>query len=276
MNPADISESCDGPEPGETPPVPPIDPLLRDAFAPSSGTAEQWNEAYARLSDYFRAHRIHSRLHRTGLVLETLRRAAATHSLHPEFTPTQVAIHEARRLQKKWLRDIVGDLKLPEDRLEANGRVAFLMSDGPRRWPDYFLKRDNIPADMIEAVRRRVEQSGPDLAVSSMVPREIELGFFPEMAEDTFEMFEKYPMLRILLILLALTLAVFAGVHLGARKPDGDTSPVRARQEPREPREPREQPSRMEPEHEEMPVPAGPDRTPEREEPSARQPVKEE
>ena len=40
-----------------------VDPLLRNAFEPTSGTAEQWNEAYARLSDYFRAHRIHSRLH---------------------------------------------------------------------------------------------------------------------------------------------------------------------------------------------------------------------
>ncbi len=200
-------------EPSDAPAQQPMDPLLRNAFEPESGTAEEWNEAYARLSDYFRAHRIHSRLHRTSLVLETLRRAAKVHALHPEFTPTQVSVHEARRLQKKWLHDIVGDLKLPEDRLEANGRLAFLMSDGPRRWPDYFLKRDSIPPDMVEAMRRRVEQSGPDLAVSSMVPREIELGFISEMADDTFEMFEKYPLLRVALVLLALALAAYAGYH---------------------------------------------------------------
>lgn len=194
-----------------------MDPALRMAFEPESGTAEQWNEAYARVSDYFRAHRIHSRLHRTGLVLETLRRASKTHALHPEFTPTQVAIHEARRSQKQWLRDIVGDLKLPEDRLEANGRLAFLMSDGPRRWPDFFLKRDSLPPDMVASMRRRVEQSGPDLSVSSMVPREIDLGFFPEIADDTFEMFEKYPLLRFLLVLLALALAAYAGYHFWGR-----------------------------------------------------------
>lgn len=193
----------------------PLDPLLHSAFAPESGTSEQWNEAYARLSDYFRACRINSRLHRTRLVLETLRLAAKKHAAHTEFTPTQVAMHEARRLQKKWLRDIVGDLKLPEDRLEANGRLAFLMADGPRRWPEFFLKRDAVPPDMTAAMRRRVEQSGPDLAVSSMVPREIDLGFIPEIADDTFEIFEKYPMLRVLWVLLALGLAVWVGLQFG-------------------------------------------------------------
>lgn len=211
-----------------------MDRPLRDAFEPTSGTAEQWNEAYARLSDYFRAHRIHSRLHRTSLVLETLRRAAQTHAYHPEFTPTQCAIHEARRSQKQWLRGIVGDLKLPEDRLESNGRVAFLMCNGPRLWPDYFLKKEAVPPEMMEAMRRRVEQSGPDLAISSMVPREIELGFIPEIADDTFEMFEKYPMLRLMLVVVALALAVLAGLHIGARTQGGDPAPERNRHESRE------------------------------------------
>ena len=209
-----MNESGNKRDAADQPPSPPIDPLLRDAFEPASGTAEEWNEAYARVSDYFRAHRIHSRLHRTSLVLETLRLAAKTHATRPEYTPTQVAIHEARRFQKKWLHDIVGDLQIPQDRLESAGRIAFLMSDGPRRWPDYFLKRDNIPPDLIEAMRKRVEQSGPDLSVSSMVPREIELGLIPEIADDTFEMFEKYPLMRVLVAILALVLAVYAGMFL--------------------------------------------------------------
>jgi len=216
------------------PPFHHADERLREAFEPASGTAEQWNEAYARLSDYFRAHRIHSRFHRTGLVIETLCRAAKTHAQHPEFTPTQCAIHEARRSQKQWLRGIVGDLKLPEDRLESNGRIAFLMCNGPRHWPDYFLKRDAIPADMTEAMRRRVEQSGPDLAVSSMVPRDIELGFIPEIADDTFEMIEKHPVLRILLVIVALALAVFAGLRIGSQKDDESAPPGRSRYELRE------------------------------------------
>lgn len=209
----------------------PVDPLLLDAFKPESGTAEEWNEAYARLSDYFRAHRINSRLHRTRLVIETLRRAAKAHAAQPGLTPTEVAMDEARRLQQKWLRDIVGDLNLPEERMEANGRLAFLLADGPRRWPEFFLKRDEVPPDMTAAMRRRVEQSGPDLAVSSMVPREIDLGFIPEIADDTFEIFEKYPMLRILWVLLALALAVWVGLQFGASRDEVSPTLERERYE---------------------------------------------
>ena len=185
------------------------EPLPRPGFEPSTGTPEEWNEAYARLSDYFRAHRIHSRLHRAYLVLETLRRAAKTHAAHPEFTPTQVAIHEARRLQKQWLRDIVGDLNLPEARLEANGRLAFLMSDGPHRWPNFYLKREGLPPELVASMRQRVEQSGPDLAVSSMVPRDLDLGLIPEIADDTFDLFERHPRLKSLVLLLLAVLSVW-------------------------------------------------------------------
>src|SRR5690606_2346107 len=109
------------------PPGPPAMESLRIDFSPSTGTEGEWNVAYARLSDYFRALRIHSRLHRTYLVLETLRRAAVTHAKHPEMTPTAVAIHEARRMQRDWLRGILGDLNVPEGRLDASGRLAFLL-----------------------------------------------------------------------------------------------------------------------------------------------------
>ena len=43
-------------------------------FAPATGTEEEWNEAYARLADYFRSYRLHNRIRRTQLILETLRR----------------------------------------------------------------------------------------------------------------------------------------------------------------------------------------------------------
>jgi hypothetical protein len=50
------------------------------AFAPATGTEEEWNDAYARLADYFRSYRLHNRIRRTQLILETLRRAAETHA----------------------------------------------------------------------------------------------------------------------------------------------------------------------------------------------------
>ena len=181
------------------------DPPPGGEFHPATGTIEEWDAAYARLSDYFRAHRIHNRLRRSQMVMETLRRAARTHAAHPEFTPVQVAIHEVRKMQKQWLRGILGELKLPESRLEANGRLAFLMCDGPRKWPDFYLHADNPPPELAAAMRQRVDQSGPDLEVSRMVPREIDLGLIPDIADDTFDLLDRYPLLRaVLLAALAL------------------------------------------------------------------------
>jgi len=178
-------------------------------FSPSSGTQEEWNEAYARLADYFRSLRIHSRLHRTYLILETLRRAAKTHANHPDKTPTYVALHEARRIQRSWMREIIGDLNISEGRMDVNGRLAFLLCDGPRRWPHYFLTKENLPQDMINGMRVRIEQSGPDLSVSSMVPRQIDLGLIPELTDDTMDTFDRHPMLRYALLLLIGVLVVW-------------------------------------------------------------------
>lgn len=39
-------------------------------FTPETGTEEEWNEAYARLADYFRSYQLHDRIRRTQLILE--------------------------------------------------------------------------------------------------------------------------------------------------------------------------------------------------------------
>jgi hypothetical protein len=185
-------------------------------FSPSSGTPEQWNDAYARLADYYRAHRIHSRVHRTYLILETLRRAAATHQRHPDKSPMEVTIHEARRMHRGWLRTIIGDLNVPEARLDANGRLAFLLCDGPNKYPDYFISETSTPPPaMVEAMRQPIEQSGPDLAFSSMVPRPIDLGVMAEREDGESGIFES-PWLRY--ILLAVVAAgVFYGLYVVTR-----------------------------------------------------------
>jgi hypothetical protein len=182
---------------------------LQIAFSPKTGTDAEWNDAYARLSDYFRAHRIHSRLHRTYLVLETLKRSAVTHAKHPDQSPTAVAIHEARRMHRDWLRGIIGDLNVPEGRLDANGRLAFLLCDGPNEYPDFFLNSSDAPLEMLTAMRKPIQQSGPDLSVSSMVPRPIDLGVLPDIAEETSGFFGRHPWMRYTVLVVFAALVAY-------------------------------------------------------------------
>ena len=153
-------------------------------FAPKTGSEEEWNEAYARLADYFRSFRLHNRIRRPQLILETLRRAADAHETDPKRTPTAHAIEQARLMLREWLGQIYEGMELTESQIEGSGRLGFHLCDGPTRWPHFFIDRDNLPPDMAEAMRSAIRASGPRLQVSKMTPRPIDLGLFGDEEED--------------------------------------------------------------------------------------------
>jgi len=164
-------------------------------FAPATGTDQEWNEAYARLADYFRSYRLHNRIRRTQLVLESLRRASEAHAKNPTRKPVAYAIDEARKMMHDWLGRIYHDMNLTEPQIEAGGRLGFYISDGPEKWPLHFIDSNFMPPEMSEAMRQAVRTSGPSLQVSKMTPRDMDLGF-TNVAEDTFEGFARQPWMR--------------------------------------------------------------------------------
>ena len=185
--------------------------VLPGAFRPKTGTMDSWNAAYVRVEDYLRAHRIHNRLHQSRLIQKILERAAKRHAEHPALDPTTVAAEETEALMDAWFAEVLDQKGLPHDRLAVDGRVALLLCDGPERWPYAFLDEGNIPGDFTEAMRSRNLEAGPDLAVSSMVPRPIDLGRITEAAGETLERFERWPVLRALLLWVVFASAL-AGI----------------------------------------------------------------
>lgn len=161
---------------------------------------EAWNAAYVRVEDYLRAHRIHNRLHQSRLIQKILERAAERHAANPALEPTLLAAEEANAMMDEWFGLVLGDERLPADRVAIAGRLALLLSDGPEKWPYAFLDTKGVAPEMTEAMRKCAVQAGPDLAVSSMVPRPIDLGSIPEVAGETLERFERWPLLRALLL----------------------------------------------------------------------------
>jgi len=172
---------------------------------------DSWNAAYVRVEDYLRAHRIHNRLHQSRLIQKILERAAREHEAHPALDPTTIAAAETERQMDAWFGEVLDEKDQPHDRLAIDGRVALLLCDGPERWPYAFLDEDNVPADFTRAMRTSHLQAGPDLAVSSFVPRPIDLGRITEAAGETLERFERWPALRALFLWL-LFASVLAGI----------------------------------------------------------------
>ena len=177
-------------------------------FAPATGTEQEWNEAYARLADYFRAYRLHNRIRRTQLILTTLRLASEAHAKDPGRSPTEHAIEQARWMMREWLREIYAGIAMTESQIEGTGRLGFFLSGGPDRWPHFFLDKDTLPQDMAEAMRSAVMESGPGLQVSKMTPREIDLGLISEVAEEGLDRFGRHPLVRysVLVVLIGVVL----------------------------------------------------------------------
>jgi hypothetical protein len=181
---------------------------LLPAFRPSTGSMEAWNAAYVRVEDYLRAHRIHNRLHASRLILKVLERAARRHAADPKVDPTLLAAEEIEREMDEWFAHVLDERGQPHDRIAIDGRVALLLSDGLQKWPYAFLEEEqNVSPEFIGAMRASALTAGPDMAVSSMVPRPIDLGPIPEAAGETLERFEQLPLLRTLFLWL-----LFAGV----------------------------------------------------------------
>ncbi len=186
----------------------PVSGLPRlSGFQPRTGTLDQWNAAYVRVEDYLRAHRIHNRLHQSRVIERVLECAAHRHEADPALDPVTLAAEETDRIMQAWFASQLGEGGLPHERLAAQARVAMLLADLPTRWPYAFLDPESTPGEARVAMEKSALQAGPDMAVSNMVPRDIDLGVLPEAAGDTLETLERWPLIRLLLLW-----AVFAAV----------------------------------------------------------------
>jgi hypothetical protein len=179
-------------------------------FQPKTGSLEAWNAAYVRVEDYLRAHRIHNRLHQSRLILRILERAARRHEKKPGLDPTTLAAEEAENMMDAWFEEVLGEQNLPRDRVIIAGRVALLLTDGPEKCPYAFLDEEDVPPEFAHAMQQSSIEAGPDLVVSSMVPRPIDLGPITEVAGETMERFEQWPLLRGLMLWLLFAAALAA------------------------------------------------------------------
>ena len=189
---------------------------LPGTFRPTTGTMDAWNAAYVRVEDYLRAHRIHNRLHQARLIQQILERTARRHAADPSREPTTLAAEETEAMMDRWFAEVLDQRDQPHERIAVDGRVALMLCDGPQKWPYAFLDERNIPSDFAQAMRAGVVEAGPDLAVSGMAPRPIDLGLITEAAGETFDRIEKWPIVRTLLLWVVFA-AALAGIFYATR-----------------------------------------------------------
>lgn len=143
-------------------------------FCPETGTLEEWNAAYYRLEDYLRAHLVINKVHQSQIILRILQRAAARHRENPEASPVTLSMQEAHEAIDQWFRLLLGGRPIPPQRIGVAGRLAMYLSDAPARNPRVLLDMEDIPDELIRSMQNASLQAGPDLQISSMVPRPVD------------------------------------------------------------------------------------------------------
>jgi hypothetical protein len=175
-------------------------------FFPSTGSEADWNAAYYRLEDYFRSLRIVNKVHQSQIILHILNRAAARHVKDPARNPTTLAMEEARAAMDEWFENILGT----RERIAAAGLISMLSINAAARWPMAFLT-DEIPADFRREMQESEVRAGPDLQVSSMVPRPIDVGplLDPFHFAGALEKIRSVAFFTVLIALTVLSLSIY-------------------------------------------------------------------
>ena len=164
--------------------------------------AEEWNEAYEKVENYLRACRVGSHLQRarlTALVLKRVYDRTLTEGAASGHCLSELAIMEVRERVTDWIGHYLPPRPDGRPINLGEGMLAIYLCDGLARWPYAFLDSQHMPPEFKDALRSRVVRAGPDLAISSMVPREMDLGMMPDLVGSAMETFESVPILKTLL-----------------------------------------------------------------------------
>jgi hypothetical protein len=180
-------------------------------FSPEWGEIDEWNDAYEKLENYLRAHGVESQLYRAQLITTILGRVNDREGGHPVTSPiSALAIIETNLLLNEWFSIIMNQpVKMDGKYAKVDGRVALYLCNSSTRWPYAFLQTHHVPPEMAAAMRDGLMHTGPELQVSSMVPRPIDLGRLPSIADDAFTALHRAPLIKTL-----IGWAIFLGVLL--------------------------------------------------------------
>lgn len=166
----------------------PLDSIALPSWNPEK--AGEWDEAFEKVENYLRACRVSSRLHRARLAAVILQRALERQAGNAENLAT-LAIDETRAMIASWMAELLQRPELGRPATMDEAYLALYLCDAPMRWPNAFLNPREAPPGFSETLHARLVKTGPELEVSSMVPRPLDRGLIPELAGSAMETLER-------------------------------------------------------------------------------------
>lgn len=167
-----------------------------------------WNEAYETVESYFFALGLRNRLVLNSCIYRVLQTSFQKVSQGLiETTPNEVAMSEAMRLVADWFQRVL-DIKLPENRLAARGRLALFLGHLESHWQEYFLAEPPWPQHFVENMRKSYFIAGPAFQETTMTPRPIDLNPLVNSATEAWFGLDRVPKVKLILRLVLIALLI--------------------------------------------------------------------
>jgi len=160
----------------------------------SQGRSIDWAPAHDRLESYFCSLQIQDRLLLSQLVARILSQAAERAD-SSELSPDRLAMEEAKKVVESWFAAVLDAAGLDRSELGARGRLALFLADMPRRWQAEFLRPGPWPEGFLRAMKQTYLITSPDFSEGRMTPREIDLGPVSAVADETWRVIDRWPIL---------------------------------------------------------------------------------
>ncbi|HEY5792105.1 MAG TPA: hypothetical protein VIS74_02330 [Chthoniobacterales bacterium] len=169
-----------------------------------------WDEALSRLLAFLSALEMGGVEQRLRVALRIVDRAR--NQAPADADPVRVTMSLFHEEMQQWFAQALEDPAISEDRRVALGVVALRLAPTQARWLDTF-PQNPPPAELRAALRGISLRTGPDLALSSMTPQEMDFGTMEDIAHETWHQFEWGPLLRAVLIWTAIFFGALAAYN---------------------------------------------------------------
>lgn len=155
-----------------------VQAALRPRTAPSNAASDvltvpassnsEWDEAFARVESYLRAHHLESRMLLNRSTTEIITAARTLALRYPNETPVTLALRVTQARMGEWFVAVLGEGDWADERFRARGRLAFLMADMPHECAEWFLSSLTPPPALRARLANARLQPGPELRIASM------------------------------------------------------------------------------------------------------------
>lgn len=161
---------------------------------PVAHTRNEWDDALARVMAFLAKLQLSDLEHRVRSATRIIDKARF--EIVPGESPVEKSMEILFEEMDIWFS---GVLPVPGSRGAASGVVSLRALGASERWPEAFLDGEP-PEEIRKAVAGLSLATGPDLSVSSMVPREMDFGAMEVVAHETWHQFAWGPIVRAAII----------------------------------------------------------------------------